>query len=225
MIPWENTVGFTAEDRVKLSYHRDGFAQFSSESKGRIVSGRDPATGEPKGLGLFTNPLGSPIFSGPSVALTVWGIDDFAETIKSDQTIVFEPGDVYYRGCTPSDATSWVLQIYAFPSRVTPPLQFQDGCALLKVGFEQLNGPIYSVAQFKVVQLPKEEVFLGLLVSRVVTTFPAQSGWAISGPGDCTSARRGYALMAAYPRLGVPIDGRDPLDRIPPEISGQVPPT
>jgi hypothetical protein len=43
-------VAFTAKDRVKLSYHADGFAQFSSETVGRIISGIDPETGEPKGF-------------------------------------------------------------------------------------------------------------------------------------------------------------------------------
>src|ERR1700677_305009 len=42
VVPWKACVAFTAEDRVKLSYHSDGFAQFSSEISGRITSGRDP---------------------------------------------------------------------------------------------------------------------------------------------------------------------------------------
>jgi hypothetical protein len=69
---WEAGVAFTAEDRVKLSYNSDGFAQFSSEVSGRITSGRDPVTGEPKGLGLFAHPLDNPIWSGPSVGITLW---------------------------------------------------------------------------------------------------------------------------------------------------------
>ena len=70
-------LAFTAEDRVKLSYHTDGFAQFSSEATGRITSGIDRDTGEPKGLGLFTHPLTSPASTGPSVAITVWGMEEF----------------------------------------------------------------------------------------------------------------------------------------------------
>src|ERR1700678_798174 len=49
----DDLVSFTADDRVKLSYHVDGFAQFSGERPGRITSGRDPNTGEAKGLGLI----------------------------------------------------------------------------------------------------------------------------------------------------------------------------
>src|SRR5580700_6160816 len=47
-IYWNECVGFTAEDRAKLTYHVDGFAQFSSENPGKIISGRNPKTGEPK---------------------------------------------------------------------------------------------------------------------------------------------------------------------------------
>src|ERR1700722_15799339 len=51
LVKWVDCVAFTAENRTKLSYHVDGFVQFSSENPGTIISGRDPHTGEPKGLG------------------------------------------------------------------------------------------------------------------------------------------------------------------------------
>jgi len=87
--PWGEIVGFTVEDRAKLTYHTDGFAQFSSELAGRIISGRDPSTGAPKGLGLFTHPLANPIWSGPSASMTVWGLDDFEVAYESDTVRVF----------------------------------------------------------------------------------------------------------------------------------------
>ena len=126
-LPWDQAVAYTASDRVKLSYHSDGFAQFSSETQGRIMSGRDPQTGEPKGLGLFTNPLRTPTWSGPSVGVTIWGINDFEESSDEDELVVFEPSDFYYRGCSSTDANSWMLAIYAFPANITPPTQFCRG--------------------------------------------------------------------------------------------------
>jgi hypothetical protein len=54
-VPADELVSFTVEDRAKLSYHTDGFVQFSSENPGRIISGRDPSTGEPKGPGGLAN--------------------------------------------------------------------------------------------------------------------------------------------------------------------------
>jgi hypothetical protein len=125
-VPYAECVGFTARDRVKLSYHTDGFAQFSGETPGKIISGRDPATGEPKGLGLFTRPLTSPIRTGPSVGVTIFGIDDFEAVTGRDDPLIFEPSDFYYRGTTPEEANAWILSIYAFPIGVTPPRPLQQ---------------------------------------------------------------------------------------------------
>jgi hypothetical protein len=61
---------FSAGDRVKLSYHPDGFGQFSGERPGRIVSGRDPRSGEPRGLGIMTNPMDAPVMTGPAFGIT-----------------------------------------------------------------------------------------------------------------------------------------------------------
>src|SRR5215211_6850582 len=36
---------FTADDRVKLSFHKDGLVQFSGENPGKIISGVDQFTG------------------------------------------------------------------------------------------------------------------------------------------------------------------------------------
>lgn len=191
-------MGFTAENRVKLSYHTDGFAQFSSETPGHITSGRDSATGEPKGLALYTHRLATPIWSGPSVGVVVWGIDKFEETREGDEPIVFEPNEFYYRGCTPDEATGWMLAIYVFPVRVIPPVRFQQGSALLEATLEGLGGRLTSVVQLKAIELREEKVFLGLMVNRVIATFPAKSEWTLNGPGDFTMERRGHVLMGIY---------------------------
>ncbi len=46
----EEMVPYTADDRVKLSLRLDGFVQFSGESPGTILSGRNP-DGTVKGSG------------------------------------------------------------------------------------------------------------------------------------------------------------------------------
>jgi hypothetical protein len=216
----DQAVGFTADDRVKLSYHTDGFAQFSSEAPGRIISGRDPVTGEPKGLGLFARPLKTPVWSGPSVGVTVWGIDEFEEVEDGDRpVIVFEPADFYYRGCTPSEANAWFLSMYAFPVNIIPPVRWHHEDAVVDVALEGLSGPLVSVVQLKVVHLRREKVFLGLFVNRLVTHFPSESGWNISGPGDYTIERKGHVLIASYPRDGIPVLGRPSLDRTSPVVT------
>jgi hypothetical protein len=191
-------IHFTAQDRVKLSYHSDGFVQFSSEIAGRIVSGRDPSTGQPKGLGLFTNPLKKPSWSGPSVGITIWGIDEFDETDEVDEAIIFEPNDWYYRGCTPGEANGWQLAIYPFPINVTPPVRYHEGRALLDVASLGLGGFLSPVVQMQVIHLRQEQMFLGLYVNRMMVAFPPKSGWALAGPRGNTQNRKGHVLMATY---------------------------
>jgi hypothetical protein len=215
-VSWDDVVGFTAEDRVKLSYHTDGFAQFSSETPGRIISGRDPSTGQPKGLGLLTHPLRTPIWSGPSVGVTVWGLEEFEETAQDNAPLVlFEPDEFYFRGCTPNEANGWILSIYAFPINVIPPVRFHGGSMVIDAAIEGLNGSLAAVVRLKVIHLREERVFLGVFVNRVITSFVSKSGWCLQGPGDYTRDRKGHVLMGIYPREMIPVGGRGSLDRTP----------
>jgi hypothetical protein len=222
VVPLGDVVGFTADDRVKLSYHTDGFAQFSGETAGRIVSGRDPDTGEPKGLGLFAPPLTKPIWSGPSVGLTVWGIDEFEESKEKDTPLIlFEPNEVYYRGCTPEEANGWMVAIYAFPINVVPPARFDHGSMVIDVALaESVSYRNAAVVQLKVIHLRKEKIFLGVLVNRLVTDFPSKSGWYLHGPGDYREDRSGHVLMGTYPREMINREGQKSLDRTPPGSPG-----
>jgi hypothetical protein len=212
-VSYAEVVGFTARDRVKLSYHTDGFAQFSGENPGNIISGRDPVTGEPKGLGLFTRPLTKPIRTGPSVGITIFGIDDFEAVGERDDPLVFEPSDFYYRGTTPEEANAWVLGIYVFPIAVTPPVRFKNEHPVLEVALEGLNPPWVSVVDLKVVHLPVEKVFLGLMVNHFKSSSRPKSGWSINGPGDWTMEQKGHVLMASYPAMKAAVRGRESLDR------------
>jgi len=63
---------FVASDRVKLSHHWDGFVQFSGENSQTIRSGRDPFTGEPKGLAIMSAPIWKPIKDGPTFGIILW---------------------------------------------------------------------------------------------------------------------------------------------------------
>jgi hypothetical protein len=213
-IPWAECVGFTAEDRVKLSYHIDGFAQFSSETQGKIISGRDPSTGEPKGLGLLTRFLKTPIVSGPSVGITVRGIKDFEVAEESEALILFEPNDCYYRRSTPRDANCWHLCIYAFAVGWVPPVRFKGEQAVMDYVLNPISGGTSgSVVELKVIYLEEEKVHLGLHVERFVGRWPIKSGWPMSGPGNYTAFQSGYVLQAIYPREGIPLEGRPSLDR------------
>lgn len=214
---WDECVGFTAEDRVKLSYHIDGFAQFSSENPGKIISGRDPKTGEPKGLGLLARSLLTPSVSGPSVGLVVWGIQDFEAAREEEKLLLFEPCDFYYRNSTPKDANTWHVAIYAFAVGQAPPVQFEGDQAVM---LYQLPAPTAgvpgSIVRLKTIQLKEERLYLGLRIERLVGDWKdVKSGWHLSGPGNYTQYQNGYVLQAFYPSGPIPIADRPALDRTP----------
>jgi hypothetical protein len=211
---WDEGVGFTAEDRVKLTYHTDGFAQFSGENPGKIISGRDPKTREPKGLGLLARSLKSPPISGPSVGMQVWGIEEF-ETPRDDEKLVtFELNDLYYRNCTPTDANTWHLAVYAFPDEGIPPLHFEGEQAVMLYQPHFITAGIQgAVIKLKMIHLATDKLYLGMYVERFVGRYPVKSGWMLNGPGNYTQYQSGYVLSAIYPREAIPVEGRPSIDR------------
>jgi len=212
LIRWTDCAGFTAENRTKLSYHVDGFAQFSSENQGTIISGRDPNTGEPKGLGVMARPFSSPSSSGPSVGISVWGLEDFEETDQDEKLIVFEPPDFYYRLWGPDETNLWQLGIYVFNN--VPPVRFDGDQAKMDFAlrYPPTAGVVGSIVTLKTIRLEAEKVTLGLYVESVVGNFPSKSGWHMAGPGNWTSNQTGYVLNAVYPRDVIPVDQRPSLD-------------
>lgn len=215
-VPFSECVGFTAEDRVKLTYHVDGFAQFSGENPGNIISGRDPNTGEPKGVGLFTRRLKNPIVSGPSVGITVHGIEDFepVNEARDNPVIVFEPNEVYYRRSSPQTANCWHLAIYAMGIGSAPPLRYRGNQAVMDYVLHPISGATPgSVVELKMIYLEEENLYLGLHIERFVGDWPSKSGWSMSGPGTYNASQIGYVLNALYPRELIPVQGRPALDR------------
>lgn len=198
-IAQEDVQGFTAADRVKLSYHADGFAQFSGEQAGRIESGRDSETGKPKGVGLLTHPLNDPINSGPSVGLQAWGLEEFELLKDGEEATIFEPDQIYYRACHPEEACHWIVMMYAFSSLVVPPVRYERGHTILDAALEGLGGPRLSVVRLSVLHLPTEKLLLGLAVYATSECPPHPSGWIMAGPGDYALGKDGHMLMAFYP--------------------------
>ncbi len=129
---------YSADDRVKLSLHRDGFVQFSGEDPGKIVSGRDPESGEPKGLGILLEyPLFQPIFSGPTFGVNVWGLSEFEalHDPPSADTIVFSEEDFYYRGCTPESWNGYLIEVFLFPNEYWAGIRNRNGRLTLSLAF------------------------------------------------------------------------------------------
>lgn len=189
----EDMVAYSAEDRVKLSIHPDGFVQFSSENQGKIVSGRDPQTGEPKGLGLVASPLSEPINTGPTFGCVLWGTSEFEPVKKTGEVVAFGEEDYYYRRCTPDTWNGYLIEGFVFPDVFWGTVRNRGGkliATLLSPMFETV-APVFD---YRVVPLPGQPILLGFLVSRVQTSFSSPSGFSLHSPSDL-----GDALFAQYP--------------------------
>ena len=207
----EELVPYTADDRVKLS-HLDGFVQFSGESPGKILSGRNP-DGTVKGLGLVKNPLNEPLSTGgPMFGVSVWDVEQFDKLPDKKAAIVFREGDLYNRDCTIDDFSGYLIEGFVYPrryiekatlggpSKLTLTRQFPNYTPL-PVGsrltlptrqslFEE-DGAIFDLA---VVDVESPHVIIGLLVSRAKLDMASDTGFTLASPSDMR-----HVLQAMYP--------------------------
>jgi hypothetical protein len=223
--PWSEMVLFTSEHSVKLSYHADGFAQFSGEVQGKVISGRDPVTKEPKGVGLMTNPLSDPIRTGASVGITAWGLEDFDELDEpAESALVFEDEDAYFRRCTPKTADStWRLEVHVFP------LEYWGTIRKSRSGYSMQMSFLGLETSFAILELKVIELFdVGVVLAGYASRFPrppqrstVRSGWFLNGPGQVDLTGKGHVLLGLYPvppsveTSGLPSIDRPPI--VPPD--------
>ncbi len=192
---------YNASDKVKLSYHPDGFAQFSGINNGRIISGRDSITGAAKGLGLLTAPLSDPILTGPSFSLVIWGIHDFeiASGLRAGD-MVFTVEDFYHRSCMPDSANGYLLEGFVFPSSYWGGVRASPSGYSLMMAFPGFEASM-AIINLKVFPLINQESFVGIFASKIKTSFASSSGFNLNGPGARNPDDTGYVLVAAYPAL------------------------
>ncbi|WNV76929.1 hypothetical protein [Geodermatophilus sp. DSM 44513] len=211
MLPTADVVPYTADDRVKLSLHLDGFVQFSGERQGRIVSGRD-GDGQPKGLGLIANRLTSPLATdGPTFGLLAWGLDDYKEQVRIRDTLAFGGHDVYYRDCTLGDWSACIIEGFVYPRSYLSQGVLSGGRLVLPRRFPHYQGPRHTSGLFTptrnplldmqgallnltLVDVGSPYIVIGLLVSRATHGFPSTSGFTLNSPSDMR-----HALAAVYP--------------------------
>lgn len=219
---------YTASDRVKLSVHADGFVQFSSERGNNIISGRDPITGEPKGLGILSNPIHNPITTGPTWGGGFWGLTDFEllATSPKSNTLIFTETDFYYRGSNPDTWRSYALEAFMFPNSQAEFVQHKADKSVITLYFPNYQhsprSPQGAWFTFRLLPLPNQPVFMGIIISRI-DRIPARpnsdgqlpaSGFYLGGPSEIDP--RKHTLYASYPEL-FPGESRGSLDYEPPE--------
>jgi len=196
------TENYIASDRVKLSMHMNGFVQFSGENPGKILSGIDES-GEPKGLGYIISPLSEPIRTGPTFGITIWGLNDFEDfkcAKANETTILFENSDIYFRNLT-ENYNGIVIEGFVFPSNYYSGVITENNeTQILTMSFKNFEAS-GAVFRLKVLRAETNMYFIGLLVSRVETSFPAPSGFVLGSPSKLNfpGSKNGVSMFAMYP--------------------------
>ncbi len=212
------TAHFTADDRVKLSYHRDGFAQFSGENPGTIASGRKP-DGTPKGLAIQTWPLAVPMETGPNFGIQVWGLEGF-QVLKGrpKNAHVFGEDDFYYRDCTPDDWHGYLFEGFVFTPHFRAHVRQIEDRILLPLWHRAFGGGEGASFDFRIVAIELQTgLMLALIASRLrMEGDVPECGFVLNGPGQVVDNEgNGFVLMAQYPRSAA-FSGGIPLDYAPP---------
>ncbi|MGX9296294.1 hypothetical protein [Tsukamurella paurometabola] len=191
----EDAVHYTASDHVKLSHHRDGLVQFSSESKGTIRSGIN-VLGLPRGIGVFSVPIDVGVTTGPAFGLSAWGLGDYSEVDalrKSD--LVFRIADMDFQSCTPGTANGYSLEGWLLSKEWRGGIHEGTGDSRIRLCGTTPAGQSRSI-ELRVIQLRGTESFVGVQVRRIHQRFPDASGFWFGGP----RGREGDQIVAAYPR-------------------------
>jgi hypothetical protein len=198
-VPLEECIGYSCDDRVKLSFHPDGFVQFSGENPGKILSGRDPDTGQPRGLGLMSNPLLHPIRSGPTFGISAWGLEEFEELEPTrDDVVFFSQDEMYFRGCLPGTSNGVHVEAFVLEPRYWSGVRgkLSEMKLSLCVGMFEATG---TALDLKVIPLEHSNGFIGVMASHAHYSFPEESGFVLSGPSESVKGSRKNSLMAVYP--------------------------
>lgn len=195
---------YSARDIVKFSYHPDGFVQFSSATNNRIVSGRN-SDGTAKGLGVVSWPLSNPISTGPSMSITLWGLDKFVKEIptKVDSRFVFEtketvkhPKAIYSK----DDQMSYAMALYIIPNLLSGNIIDKNGkeTAYLSMTQGLPDGSAFMRLreEIRIIEIPNQDYRIGISWFYIPKKAQSDFGYMFFGPTD---GKRG--LVASYPAI------------------------
>jgi hypothetical protein len=121
-IPKECVVkDYIVNEESKLSIHKSGFVQLSGRG---IISEINKLDGKPGGIGLFSNPLDYPVFTGPTFGFQCWGVgNNFSKLTKyknNTQYIILDSNDFYpeiIKENGEKKINSYALEFWIFPKQ------------------------------------------------------------------------------------------------------------
>jgi len=184
---------YIASSRAKLSFHppnaqsADNFlVHFSGDG---IVSGFDEQ-GRPKGISL-KGPPDLALDDGPTFGIQIWGLDEFHPARDRDKNRMIFAQEAMYPPRNDGSYNSYHLEFFLLPNRLrkakNKPTTFYK-----EFVFEgKLRG-----FDLKVIELPTQEHFLGVICLRRRTTIRGHSGYALNSP-----RLHNWYIWAMYPPL------------------------
>ncbi|WP_166831601.1 DUF3606 domain-containing protein [Thalassoroseus pseudoceratinae] len=198
LVPLENSTCYTVTDTVKLSFHMNGFVQFSRGGEKPIVSGYNSQLDVVKGAGLKA-PDAVSVTTGPLLGIVIQGLEKFTRLNKKDAE-VFKPTDMWHhpKFSTPED-TAYHLEVFMFPKSEISSSRTIDGRRILRK-----NLPFWSTLIFpfdlRVVELPNRPFFLGVILSHMRPDSTGLSGYKLCGPSCGGPSEQKKSIQAIYPR-------------------------
>ncbi len=222
LVPMRTAIPFEASDRVKLSIHLNGFVQFSGHDSSKIHAGRDPITGEPRGIGVvFDHPI--EITSGPLFTTVVWGLDQF--DIQGDpkgRCLEFTDEDVYRDRplLCGLDQSAYLVEFFMFrKSHFESDRRSGPRGEIAMMELPRSDTLIAYRHELRVNDLPGQPHFLGCLVSIGSTNATSPSGYTMSGPAFAPYGSDDFVTVSAHypaPDYGQEAPESTSLDRTPP---------
>lgn len=198
--PLEKENSFRVSRPAKLSFHPNGFVQFSSgDSNLPIVSGFNHELAIPKGVGLKA-PVAFNVQSGPLFGIILQGLRGFEMRTKSLAEI-FGKQDLWYHPdfTKPSD-TAFNLEFFMLSREDVLRSRIDNGKRLL-TKYLPFRSKIKFPFTLRVLEFPALPFGLGLIVSRIQHDDSLTgSGYKICGPA-CFDARekKFFGITAWYP--------------------------
>jgi hypothetical protein len=186
---------YIATNKVKMSFHSDGATQFSSMN-GRIISGRDSATGAFKGLGIMARPFTDPVTTGPTFGIMAWGLTQF-ETCKPGETdirfTVAEMANPYHRHDV-APAVGFAAHIITRMRPIASTPTFPDYRAIWKMWIPVFG--TFENREVRLIALHSDDAAIKIHAKMIPNMFSSLSGFQFGSPRD----KDDCGIYAVYPR-------------------------
>lgn len=205
IINFEDATQYSIKNKAKLSIHKTGFVQFSGNN---ILSGIDQESGEPKGLGIFSQPLFNPIQSGPTFSLLLWGIEDyvnFKQKKKNEVVIKFNESDYYYRYCNTNNWKGYLIEGFIMKRKTwISHMHIKEKKSFLRLISNNYELP-GTAFDYRIIPFFDQDYIVTILVSRTTLEFDAPSGFSLASSSQLIeNGGKGVMLFAMYPSPASP---------------------